>query len=84
MQAGLMLDVLQPVEMPRWQVPQYWEAQVDALPSRVVEDGDEEVLDLIAAELHSEPDVDGTPESGVVDVSQLSGEVNGLEEATAM
>ena len=70
MQAGLMLDVLQPDEMPRWKVPQYWKAlvPVDALQSRFVEVGDEEDPDLIAAELQSEPDIVDTPESGVIDV----------------
>ena len=47
MQAGSMLDVLQPDEMPRRKVPQYLKALVDALQSRFVEVGDEEDLDLL-------------------------------------
>ena len=45
MQAGVMLDVLQPDKMPRWKVSQYWKALVDALQSRFVEAGDEEDLE---------------------------------------
>ena len=78
-QGELKLDVLQPGEMARLRVLQYWTAPVNSLQSRIIEAVDDKDLDLIAAELQIEPDVDDTPDSSVGNVSLFLWSREGFE-----